>query len=259
MMKACCDNLFTKARTSGAGVCLLLLLGAGNAPAVLKINKWFPGRCEGRLKHGAQVTVVVTNGWVIFRGATKATYIQFTTLRNINLLVNTADKLSFARSRKQPGGIVSNLWFGTSASLMKQSNDLVYTYNQDLDLLLDFVDVRSVRAHSLRRVQLGALHQELAGGCLRGLQLEVRDIVGGPSPSTRLCLGAPGFFTPLASIQSATRIEWVDARQTLPTPLRRIPRVVWRCRYYATGDILLSDAQRGMHLGKNVLFSYSTH
>jgi hypothetical protein len=251
------DKLRHRARMRGAAVCLLLLLGAANAPAVLKINKWFPGRCEGRVKHGAKLTVAVTNGWVIFRGATPRTHIQFTTLRNVNLLVNAADKLSFKRSRKQRGGIVSNLWFGTSASLMQQTNDLAYTFNQDFDLLLDFVDVRSIRAHSLRRVRLGALHQELAGGCLRGLQLKVRDIMGGTAPTTRLCLGAPGFLTPLASIQSGTRIEWVDARHTLPSPRRRNPRVIWRGRYYANGDILVRDDQRGTHQGKNVLLSYS--
>ncbi len=251
--------MFFRARALHAGICLLLLVGATDVHALTKIHKWFPGRCEGRIKRGAKVTVTVTNGWVIFRGATKATQIQFTTLRNINLLVNTADKLSFKRSSKQRVGIVSNLWFGTSVSLMKQTNDLVYTYNQDLDLLLDFVDVRSVRAHSLRRVQLGALHQELAGGCLRGVQLDVRGIIGGPASETRLCFGAPGFFTPLASVKSGTRIEWVDARQTVMSPLQRKPRVIWQGHYYAMGDILVRDDQRDMHQGKNVLLSYRTN
>jgi len=250
------DKSLFRTRALNAGICLLLCLAAADAHALTKIKKWLPGRCEGRIKRGAKVTVAVTNGWVIFSGVTKATKIQFTTLHNINLLVNTASKLAFKRSPKQRGGIVSNLWFGTSASLMQQTNDLVYSFNPDFDLQLDYVDVRSVRAHSLRRVQLGALRDELAGGCLGGLQLDVRDVIGGTSSSARLRLGLPGFITPVAQVQSKARIEWIDARQILPSQTKRNARVLWQSHYYALGDILVREDQRDLHQGKNVVLVY---
>ena len=250
------DKLLRGPCTCTAGICLLLCLAAADAHALTKIHKWFPGRCEGRIKHGAKVTVAVTNGWVIFNGANPRTHIQFTTLRNVNLLVNTADKLSFKRSPKQRGGIVSNLWFGTSASLMKQTNDLVYTGSDVLNVLFDYVDVRSVRARAVHWVKLGALHDEMAGGCLSGLHLDVRDVIGGASSSARLRLGLPGFFTPVVQVQSKTRIEWVDARQMLPPQTQRNARVLWQSHYYALGDILVRDDQRDLHQGKNVVLVY---
>jgi hypothetical protein len=239
-------------------LCCALLAGAGEAHALARIRRWFPGRCEARVKHGAKVTVAVTNGWVIINGATTRTHIQFTTLRNVNLLINTADKLSFKRSPKQRNGVVSNLWFGTSASLMRLTNDIVYTGSDTLQLLLDHVDVRSVRARAMRRVELGVLRDELGGGCLRGLQLWVRDVLGGPSAGTRLRIGLPGFFTPVATVYSGARIEWLDARQLILPPLQRNPRTVWRARYYPMGDILVRVEQSGMHKTKNVLLTYTT-
>lgn len=239
-------------------LCCALLAGAGEARALAKIRKWFPGRCEARVKHGAKVTVAVTNGWVIINGATARTHIQFTTLRNVNLLINAADKLSFKRSRKQRSGVVSNLWFGTSASLMRLTNDIVYSGSDTLQLLLDHVDVRSVRARAMRRVELGALREELAGSGLRGVQLRVRDVLGGPSPGARCRLGLPGFFTTLVSVYAGARIEWGDARLLIPPPLQRNPRTVWRARYYPMGDILVRAEQSGMHKAKNVLLTYST-
>jgi len=229
----------------------VLIWSAGAGYAVRK-RVWIKDVCEGRVKNGRRVEVTVTNGWVIFGGGNAGTHLQFTILRGVNLLIERTGKISFKTSPKQRRGqYITNLWFGTSASLMASTNDVRYTGDDRIKIILPRVDVESVRASSLRSVAIQSLRRDLAGGNLNGLDLKVYGELAG-SRTNRVMVGLPGFFTPLRRVTAKGHIEWVDARCSIPAPLPRASVVEWQARYYPFGNVEVEDYRE--HTGKNVLF-----
>jgi hypothetical protein len=229
----------------------VLLWSAGSGYAVRK-RIWIKDVCEGRVKNGRHVEVAVTNGWVIMRGGSARTHLQFTVLRGVNLLIERAGKLSFKTSPKQRRGqYITNLWFGISPSLMAASNDVQFTGDDRVKIILPRVDVESVRASSLRYVGVRSLRRDLAGGNLRGLDLKLYGELAG-SRTNRVMVGLPGFFTPLRRVTANGHIEWVDARLSISAPLPRASMVEWQARYYPFGNVEVENYRE--HTGKNVLF-----
>ncbi len=196
---------------------------------------------KGFIKTKASKEFVETNGWIIFTGLDAKSQIQITVANGANILVNDAKMI---KQKGKVSGNINNFIIGTSASLMADTNDVVYAGNSKFLAKLKGFNFGNIIAKEMRMAYFNNFCGTLAGTNPKGIKIMTQDggIVGTSNRFAKIGLPEIPTMVKMINLKKGGCIGYLDLMDASPSkPLKSKNK----CRLRCCGPILYNPAVWG--------------